>query len=167
MSEDPVQPNGTIDYNIFQYSGNQPVIDEARCLDVCGDWSFATELLTDTLRERDVRILELKQAITENNHLEYLKLAHAIKGAALNLHLPALVDVTKKTELLGRQLQISSNDMILLGLREMLMDKLIIEYERLENYLPKAQNRANREAEGEEVEMDGLDGANDGINASF
>ena len=114
------------------------------------------ELLNDIAAERDKRVEELQSAVSAADHNKLHKTAHAIKGAALNLHLPAIVDVSKKCELLGKQLELSSDDTQLLDCRQPLIAALQAEYDRLEQYIPQAQEKADAEAEG-----GGADGGDD------
>jgi len=80
-------------------------------------------------------------------------------GAALNLHLPALVDVSRKTELLGKQLEITPTHPELLKMRQSMIDHLEIEYDRLDQYMPEARQNAeveqNDEGEEEDEEAEG------------
>ena len=147
---------GPLDYSLFAPSPSLPVINEDAALDQCGDWSFIAELLTDMMEERAFRVDELQSAMEAREHTKFHKAAHAIKGAALNLHLPALVDVSKKSELLGKQLEVSGDDVRLLQCRQPLIAALQSEYDRLQQYIPTAQQKADAESEG-----GGADGADD------
>ncbi len=141
---------GPVDYSLFAPSPSLPVIDEEAAFDQCQEWGFIAELLTDILNEREVRVEELQSAADAGDPTKFHKTAHAIKGAALNLHLPALVDVSKKSELLGKQLELSTDDQRLLQCRQPLIDALLTEYGRLEQYIPTAQEKAEAEAGGAE-----------------
>ena len=140
--------SGPLDYSLFAPSPSLPVIDEDAAFDQCQEWSFIVELLNDILAERDARVDELQSAADASDHTKFHKAAHAIKGAALNLHLPALVDVSKKSELLGKQLEISKDDTRLLQCRQPLIAALQEEYDRLQEYIPTAQQKADAELEG-------------------
>jgi len=136
-----------LDYSLFEPLSDLPVIDVDECLAVCDDWSFVVELLNDVLSERDVRIPALQAALNANDHTEFHKAAHAIKGAALNMRLPALVDSSKKCELIGKQLELPQfrNDQQLLQMRQRVINKLKEEYQRLEDYIPIAEQQAEAE----------------------
>lgn len=75
---------------------------------------------------------------------------YRIVGAALNLHLPALVDVSKAAELLGKELEKQPSDNKMLNERQGYVDALAIEYDRLDAYLPEAQANADAELGGDE-----------------
>lgn len=159
MSEHKVQPlpADALDYTAFQPIPDLIVADEEVMLETCGDWAFTYEILTDTINEKEERIGDLNTALENNDATAYQKAAHAIKGVALNLHLPALVDCSKKAEMLGKQLEIkeNSNDEKLLDMRQRLIDQITTEYERIEQYLPHAMEMAEQEAaeNGEGVEQ--------------
>lgn len=140
--------SGPLDYSLFAPSPSLPVIDEDAAFEQCQEWSFIVELLNDTLAERDERVDELQASLEASDHTRFHKAAHAIKGAALNLHLPALVDVSKKSELLGKQLEVSGDDTRLLECRRPLIAALQTEYDRLQEYIPAAQLKADEEAAG-------------------
>jgi HPt (histidine-containing phosphotransfer) domain-containing protein len=143
-----VKDPSSINYVDFEYTPELPVIVEELTLEQCGDWAFVAELLEDFLNDRDESIEKLSAALKDNDHTEFHKTAHGIKGASLNLHLPALVDVSKKLEKLGKQLEVTPEDERLLTQRQSLIDGLLVEYENLENYLPQAKKHA-LEAEGQ------------------
>lgn len=139
--------SGPLDYSLFAPTASLPVIDEDAAFEQCQEWSFIVELLTDILNEREERVEELQSALDAGDHTKFHKAAHAIKGAALNLHLPALVDVSKKSELLGKQLEVSGDDSRLLQCRQPLIAALQTEYGRLQQYIPAAQVKADEELE--------------------
>lgn len=125
----------------------QPVIDEEGVLEQCGDWAFVVELLDDILNDKDQMVDDLQSAVDSNDHVKFYKTAHALKGAALNLHLPGIVDVSKAAEMLGKELEKQGGtDQAMLDERQGHVDQLKVEYKRLEDYMPEA--RANAEAEG-------------------
>jgi len=140
--------NGAVDYSLYVAVPNLPLIDAEHSLEQCGDWTFIAELLQDIVNEREERVAELEAAIETNDPEKFHKSAHAIKGAALNLFLPALVDVSKRTEALGKQLEIeaSKNDQRLLASRQPLIQALLTEYQRIEEFIPEAQQLADEEA---------------------
>ena len=140
--------SGPVDYSLFAPTPSLPVIDEDAAFEQCQEWGFIVELLNDILAERDERVEELQSALDASDHTKFHKAAHAIKGAALNLHLPALVDVSKKSELLGKQLEISRDDSTLQQCRQPLVAALQAEYDRLQQYIPAAQLKADAELEG-------------------
>ena len=148
--------SGPLDYSLFAPAASLPVIEEDAAFEQCGEWSFIVELLNDILAEREARVEELQSAVQADDHTKLHKTAHAIKGAALNLHLPALVDVSKKSELLGKQLELSKDDSRLLQCRQPLIAALQTEYDRLQHYIPTAQEKADAELEG-----GGVEGTND------
>jgi len=137
--------DGPIDFDSFTPTMGLPVIDESAALEQCCDWEFVSELLVDVINERRDRIDELTAAMETNDHTRFHKAAHALKGAALNLYLIALVDVCKKSELLGKQLEVGGKyaaDGRLLSARRPLIRHLEVEYGRLEDYIPTAQQHA-------------------------
>ena len=143
--------DGSLDYALFVYSPSLPVVDEASMLEQCGDdWEFVVEILQDVMNERAARVAELQAALQAGQHTDFHKAAHAIKGVALNLHLPALVDVSKKAELLGKQLLVSPADRRLLDSRAPLIAALHTEYARLELYIQTAKERADAAGGGED-----------------
>jgi len=150
MSEHKVQPlpSDALDYALFTPIPDLPVSDEDVMLETIGDWAFAYELLTDTVNEKTERVDDLTNAMNSNDPTAYHKAAHAIKGVALNLHLPALVDCSKKAEMLGKQLEIKENaeDEKLLDLRQVLIDQITTEYDRIEQYLTHAAEMAEQES---------------------
>lgn len=151
MAEHKVQPlpSDHLDYSAFAPLSDLPVCNEDIMLETCGDWAFTFEILTDTINEKEERIGDLNVALEANDATAFHKAAHAIKGVALNLHLPALVDCSKKAEMLGKQLEIKENadDEKLLDLRQVLIDQIAREYERIEEYLPHAAQMADQEQE--------------------
>jgi len=165
--------DGPIDYDAFAPTADLPVIDESAALEQCCDWEFVSELLVDVINERRERLDELSAAMETNDHSRFNKAAHALKGAALNLYLIALVDVCKKSELLGKQLEVGGRyavDGRLLSARAPLIRHLEIEYGRLEDYIPTAQQHAAEARGGENVDgdeyEDDYNDADDNGNAS-
>jgi HPt (histidine-containing phosphotransfer) domain-containing protein len=144
-----VKGKDEIDYEEFEPTTDLPVVDEVNTLEQCGDWAFVVELLGDFINERDSNLEKLNLLLKEKDHTEFHKVAHALKGASLNLHLPALVDVSKKLEKIGKQLEITSDDERLLNQRQPLVDALTVEYDRLEKFLPRAKELASAEAESD------------------
>lgn len=122
-----------------------PVIDPDGALEQCGDWSFVVELLNDLLTEKPDILNGLSSALAASDHVAFHKTAHALKGAALNLHLPALSDVSKKAELLGKALEKTPSDAVMLPHRAVLLHRLQSEYARLEAMLPELQLKAQQE----------------------
>jgi len=149
--------DGPIDYSAFTPTPDLPVIDEGAALEQCCDWEFVSELLVDVINERTERIDDLTAALETNDHGRFHRAAHALKGAALNLYLTALVDVCKKSELLGKQLEVGGAyavDGRLLAARAPLIRHLETEYARLEAYIPTAQQHAADER-GDDADADG------------
>lgn len=105
------------------------------------------------MNDREQIVTDMQDAIDTNDHVKYYKTAHALKGAALNLHLPALVDVSKAAELLGKELEKKPDDSHMLAERQGYVDALNVEYDRLNEYLPEAQANADAEAGGLEDEQ--------------
>jgi len=135
-----------------------PVISPEDALAQCGDWSFIVELLNDMLQEESTNLEGLKQAIATDNHKAYSEIAHGIKGAALNMHLPGLADVSKYAEFLGKDLldgKINADKKEeLLKQREPCVQALAHEYKRLAAFIPEAQQKADEEAAGGGEEED-------------
>jgi HPt (histidine-containing phosphotransfer) domain-containing protein len=93
-------------------------------------------------------IQQLTDAAAATDHTAYHKAAHALKGAALNLHLPALIDVSRKAELLGKQLEITPTHQELLDMRQLMIQHLLGEYDRLDECMPEMRQQAEQEAGG-------------------
>lgn len=91
---------------------------------------------------------KLAACIATNDHLQFGKEAHALKGAALNLHLPALSDLTKKAEIVGKQLAATPDQEEYLAARHTMLAQLRIEYDRLLAVLPEYRQRAEEAEEG-------------------
>lgn len=132
----------------FEPESDLPVIDAESALEQCCDWSFVVELLDDVLAERETMAQQLVDAAQANDHTAYHKAAHALKGAALNLHLPALIDVSRKAELLGKQLELTPSHQDLLDMRQLMVEHLQIEYGRLDESMPEMRQQAEQEAAG-------------------
>jgi len=114
------------------------------------------EIIQDVMNERDALIASLMQATEQDDHNEYQKRAHALKGAALNLHFPALVDITVKAELVGKQLMLTPHAQDFLNIRLPIIQHLQEEYDRLASTLPEYQKKAEEEDDEEGVDM-GMD----------
>lgn len=106
------------------HAGAYPVFPTA--LKQCdGDWTFVVELLGDLLADEKKNYQQLEAAVSANNHKVslaallrgltrsfaaprvsqlYGETAHGIKGAALNMHMPALAHESKLAEFLGKEL---------------------------------------------------------------
>ena len=126
-----------------------PIVDDEAAFDQCQDWSFFVELLGDIFNTRDEMLAEFEASIETNNHFKFKDAAHAQKGAALNLHLPALVDITKKAEIVGKQLMATPDAAEYLAMRRPMLEHFIQELKRLEAVIPLYQQKAEEEA-GEE-----------------
>lgn len=154
----------------YRSKGDLPVISPEDVLEQCGDWSFVVELLEDILKERDAYLESFMDAVDKNDHTKFHKQAHALKGAALNLHLPALSDASKRAEMLGKKLETDPKNEDLLNMRLDLINELQSEYDRLENYIPEAKALAesgeqNGDMDGEGALVLGEDG-DDGEGAA-
>ena len=129
---------------------NLPIVDDDAALEQCQEWSFFVELLDDVFNDQAKTISALEATIAANDHLQFQKEAHALKGAALNLHLPALSDITKKAEIVGKQLVITPHVAEYLAARQAMLEHLKLEYARLQAVLPIYRQRAEEaEAAGE------------------
>jgi len=136
-----------------------PVVDEAGLmLNCCADWNFAVELLTDTANERKERIERLNDS---RLRVDPRALYYAVEGfreVACNLYLTAMADVTSKLLLISHILTRRRDRLgdvgditivdggLLLQLRDRLIRQFEREYERLVDYLPTAQRRADEAA---------------------
>ena len=163
--------DGPLDYALFSHDAGLPVLDEEECIAQMGEWEFVLELLHDFLSEREQRVRELEAAVASNSPRHYHEAAHALKGAALNLRLPALSDICKRAEALGKQLEVEASraDEKLLAQRIPLIDALQAEFERLVQYLPRVEQLVLEQqqqegdggmAEGGEGDL-GAEGADD------
>lgn len=82
-----------------------PVINEAKALEqACGDPAFLYELLDDISDMRAPSASDLSNAFEQNDHQDLHEKAHSIKGAALNLQLPALACACFDVETVGKWL---------------------------------------------------------------
>jgi len=115
------------------------------------------------LEEEKLQITALEAAISKNDHKAYSETGHGIKGAALNLHLPALSSVAKLCEFLGKELMKAPTKNELLNLRATYVEALKKEYRRIRDYLPTAQRKADEEqAEGSDEGDDSGEGDGSG-----
>jgi HPt (histidine-containing phosphotransfer) domain-containing protein len=150
----PENKSEILPLSTFEYTPNMPVIDPEKSLEQCMEWEFVVELLNDILADEENIISQLNQAIQDNSNEHFHKAAHALKGAALNLHLPGLVDISRKTELLGKQLE----DALKSGVvpqaqladhqehRKACVGHMQTEYKRLKDYMPEVNKLAEEEA---------------------
>lgn len=140
---------------------------EDGCLEQCGDWAFVAELVQDVLADHQKTINDLKSALDADDHSvrrplsnrvphfpscvnqSFSKVAHSVKGAALNLHLTALAQASKTAEMLGKQLVQTPTDAALLAQRQSSIDAMDHEYSRLQDLLPEIQALAEEEAAGQ------------------
>lgn len=60
------------------------------------------------------------------------------------------MDVSKKAELLGKALEVSPTEPALLAHRTILIERLVVEYDRLAQYIPEARKQAEMEGGGDE-----------------
>lgn len=128
------------------------MVDDEKALEQCQEWSFFVELINDVFVEREKTLAQMDATITANDHLQFQKESHALKGAALNLHLPALVDITRKAEAVGKQLVLTPNAQEYLDIRRPMYDHLVREYERLEAVLPEYRLKAEEEMDEDQEE---------------
>jgi HPt (histidine-containing phosphotransfer) domain-containing protein len=135
---------------------NLAVVDDEMALEQCQDWGFFVELVNDLLGVVEEGLDKMQATIAQNDHAQFGKEAHALKGAALNLHLPAMSDVTKKAEIIGKQLALTPDLPDWLAARQVMVEHIKVEYERLKEVLPSYQARAD--AEGEEGAETGAGG---------
>lgn len=131
-----------------------PIVDDEKALEQCQEWSFFVELIEDVFKERESTLNQLEATIVANDHLQFQREAHALKGAALNLHLPALVDISKKAEIVGKQLVVTPQAQEYLDARRPMLEHLVREYKRLEDVLPIYREKAENELGEEEGEME-------------
>ena len=127
-----------------------PVIDEIASLEQCGDWMFIVELLLDILTEGHAALTALRAAWIFGDHSGFWRTAHAIKGSALNLHLPALTAVSQRAEELGRRLEMGGGDDQQHDFQEASIKAMEWELDRLRRYFPTAQARAREQLQASE-----------------
>ena len=85
-------------------------IDEAKLKEVIDnvkdefkfDDDIVNELLHDFFENTKIQLKELEQAIKENNFEQVTQIAHSIKGAAGNLRMNDIFELSKKLEFMGR-----------------------------------------------------------------
>ena len=111
---------------------------------------FIVELLQDILTEGHTSLSALRAAWISGDHSGFWRTAHAIKGSALNLHLPALAAVSQRAEELGRQLEMSGGDDQLHDLQKSSIEAMKWELDRLRRYFPTAQTRAREQLHASE-----------------
>jgi len=138
-----------------EVDANLPVVNDDAALEQCQDWSFFIELVNDMFAVIEEALGKMDQCIATNDHAQFGKEAHALKGAALNLHMPAISDVTKKAEIIGKQLALTPDLPDWLAARQVMVDHLKVEYARLKDVLPLYQERADAGEDGGEEEEDG------------
>jgi HPt (histidine-containing phosphotransfer) domain-containing protein len=138
------------------------------------DVDFLLELLTDTLAERAASLSKLRQFASEGDFMCLRQHAHALYGAAANLHLPAFANVADRIRQLGRmgtrnqngdtfqwQYQFSPQewkivqtmsdeqntqlDSLLRAAQAPLIALLDAQYDRLESYLPRPRELSEEE----------------------
>lgn len=131
-------------------AGRLEVINEPALAELELDWSFISELLGDIMAMRESTIHGLLTAMQANDHENFAKTAHSLKGAASNLRLTGLFEVTRQAEWVGKELQRASDTTNatyrrLLNRRSVLIGDLELEYARLEEYVPLAKQRAQEE----------------------
>lgn len=146
-SLDPIPPVPMITLHL-------PPVDDDNALEQCQDWSFFVELVDDIFAEQDKTIGLLESTIHSNDHKNFKEHSHALKGAALNLHLPALSDITKKSEMVGKQLMLTPDNRMYLDARQPMIDHLKVEYARLLEVLPIYRQKAEdnpADEDGEEM----------------
>ena len=119
------------------------VIDETAALEQCGDWMLVAELLQDILAEGQAGLSVLRAAQISDDQTRFWQTAHAIKSSALNLHLPALAEVSQRAEVFGRQMEQGGRQQS--DLREALIEALKWELDQLRRYIPTAQERVRQQ----------------------
>jgi HPt (histidine-containing phosphotransfer) domain-containing protein len=126
------------------------------------------ELVGDLLAQETKDIAQLEASITTNDHKQFREgnsssyylffsrnrlichfistAAHAIKGAAMNLHLPSLVHAAKAAEMLGKHLERGVNPHWNVGYaswRQPYVELIRKEFARIKDFLPTAQQWAD------------------------
>ena len=134
-SVDPIPPVPSITIGLAP-------VDDDNALEQCQDWSFFVELVDDIFAEQNKTIGLLEATIHSNDHKNFKEHSHALKGAALNLHLPGLSDITKKAEMVGKQLMLTPDNRMYLDARQPMVDHLKVEYARLLEVLPIYRQKA-------------------------
>jgi HPt (histidine-containing phosphotransfer) domain-containing protein len=130
--EDKLDPVPIIDANL-------EIVNEEDVINSEMGWDFFSELIQDLLTEKENLMHNLKIAILTNDHTKLKDVSHSIKGAALSLYLPALSDIAKKLEIVGKQLNKTPNIKSYLDAREKFFNHLHKEYNRLQGVLPQYQ----------------------------
>ena len=123
-----------------------PIVDDAAALEQCQDWSFFVELIHDVLKDKEASLGKLHAFHSAQDWNAFQDEAHSLKGAALNLHLMALADITKKLELVGKQLMLTPTHPSYRDACQPFLAHLRREYERLEAVLPEYRAKAEAEA---------------------
>jgi HPt (histidine-containing phosphotransfer) domain-containing protein len=85
----------------------------AQCMD---DKEFLRELIDEMLLDEDKKLPELQRAIKEDDHKELQSIAHYIKGAAANIGLKALSDISTKLDALGKELKADKTERVSVSL---------------------------------------------------
>jgi HPt (histidine-containing phosphotransfer) domain-containing protein len=152
-----------------------PFIDEDGAHEQCMTYEFLLEILTDLLAARAATLSKLHQFASQGDFMRFRQEAHALYGAAANLHLPAFANVADRMRQLGlmgaRNLkdgdtfrwqtsfspqewklmqamngeQNAQLDSLLRAAQESLIVLLAAQYDRLESYLPRLRELSEEE----------------------
>lgn len=144
-----------------------PIINEEKCLEQCGDFEFAVELIGEFLSDQAESAVEkIGKAIKANDHAGFMGESHSVKGVARNLYLTALSTVTTEMDSIGKILSAhykAEAEKVspcpcgackngwkiddVLAARDPLLGELCVEIDRLKKHLPHLEELAEEEDE--------------------
>ena len=83
---------------------NTPLFDASNLLHrIGGDRQLVKEILLEFLQDLPIRLESLKESILQNDLIQVRRHAHSVKGAAMNIVAPALIEIASQLESSARK----------------------------------------------------------------